>query len=66
LAILPAAQGQGVGAQLLSDMVMRFTRRGFRSFTVNTQETNERSQRLYQRFGFVRNGYDLPVWFIHL
>jgi hypothetical protein len=32
------------------------------STTVNTQESNVRSQHLYTRFGFARNGYDLPVW----
>jgi RimJ/RimL family protein N-acetyltransferase len=37
-----------------------------RSLTVNTQASNHRSQRLYLRYGFERNGYDLGVWQAHL
>jgi ribosomal protein S18 acetylase RimI-like enzyme len=62
LAVHPDAQRHGVGAALLHDMLSRITRRGLRSTTVNTQASNVRSQHLYQRFGFERNGYDLPVW----
>jgi ribosomal protein S18 acetylase RimI-like enzyme len=62
LAVHPSAQGGGVGAALLHDLIQRFMRRGVGSITVNTQASNTRSQRLYQRFGFERNGYDLPVW----
>ncbi len=62
LAVLPEMQGSGVGGALLDDLIRRFLKRGVRSVTVNTQSTNLRSQRLYQRYGFERNGYDLPVW----
>jgi [ribosomal protein S18]-alanine N-acetyltransferase len=62
LAVQPFAQGNGIGAALLHDLIQRFMRRGVGSITVNTQASNTRSQRLYQRFGFERNGYDLPVW----
>lgn len=62
LAVSPSAQGHGVGATLLHDLLKRFTQRGIGSVTVNTQASNLRSQRLYRRFGFERNGYDLPVW----
>lgn len=66
LAVLPQTQGQGVGGALLRDMVMWFQQRRVLSITVNTQESNIRSQRLYERYGFQRNGYDLPVWMLEL
>ncbi len=62
LAVIPGQQGKGVGAALLDDLIRRFLRRGVQVFTVNTQVSNQRSQRLYERYGFQRNGYDLPVW----
>lgn len=66
LAVLPEAQGQGIGAALLADTLRRFFRRGVYSMTVNTQASNHRSQRLYRVFGFERNGNDLPVWTLRL
>ncbi|MDX2161371.1 MAG: GNAT family N-acetyltransferase [bacterium] len=62
LAVLPSAQAHGVGAALVGDVLRRFQRRGVTAMTVNTQLSNVRSQRLYTRLGFVRTGYDLPVW----
>ncbi len=66
LAVLPTAQRMGIGRSLVADTLRRFARRGVTSMTVNTQASNTRSQRLYADFGFVRNGYDLPVWMIDL
>lgn len=66
LAVDPECQGQGVGRVLLADVLARFFRRRVYTMTVNTQESNLRSRRLYTRFGFQRNGYDLPVWTIRL
>jgi [ribosomal protein S18]-alanine N-acetyltransferase len=62
LAVLPVIQGHGVGSLLLDDVLHRFLRRGIHQMTVNTQASNHRSQRLYTRYGFRPNGYDLPVW----
>ena len=62
LAVLPDYQGQGIGKLLLDDLIRRFMKRGVISLTVNTQASNYHSQRLYERYGFKRNGYDLPVW----
>ncbi|MFN8530995.1 MAG: GNAT family N-acetyltransferase [Anaerolineae bacterium] len=62
LAVVPTLQARGIGAALVGDVLRRFSRRGVNSMTVNTQLSNERSQRLYQRLGFARNGYDLAVW----
>jgi ribosomal protein S18 acetylase RimI-like enzyme len=66
LAVSPDMQGFGIGAALLDDMIRRFLRRRVRTVTVNTQESNVRSQRLYEQYGFRRNGYDLPVYTINL
>ncbi len=62
LAVLPDTQGKGIGSILLDKMIRYFLDRRVHSVTVNTQSTNVRSQRLYERYGFRRNGYDLPVW----
>lgn len=64
LAVHPRYQGQGIGAIIVHNLLERFLRRGIRTVTVNTQSGNLRSQRLYARFGFTRNSYDLPVWSI--
>lgn len=62
LAVHPSAQGKRVGGQLLYHLLSKFNLRGVRSVTVNTQMSNEISQRLYRRYGFLRNGFDLGVW----
>ena len=62
LAVHPSAQGQGIGGTLLGDLLARYTRRGIQMMTVNTQASNYQSRRLYQRFGFEPNGYNLPYW----
>jgi [ribosomal protein S18]-alanine N-acetyltransferase len=62
LAVLPHMQGRGIGGVLLGDTLARFFRRGVYSMTLNTQASNLQSQRLYRRFGFRPNGYDLPYW----
>jgi ribosomal-protein-alanine N-acetyltransferase len=66
LAVLPDMQGKGVGSALLSDVLRYFARRGVFAMTVNTQSGNQVSQRLYMRFGFHHNGYNLPVWMADL
>lgn len=66
LAVHPGAQGQGVGGALMRDLLERYNRRGIQMMTVNTQASNVQSQRLYQRFGFVLNGFNLPYWFTRL
>lgn len=66
LAVHPTAQGRGVGSALLRDLLERYTRRGIPMMTVNTQESNLQSRRLYQRYGFELNGYNLPYWAIRL
>lgn len=62
LGVHPKMQGQQVGAVLLDNLLQRFGARGVDSMTVNTQESNIISQRLYYRYGFLRNGFDIPIW----
>jgi len=66
LGVAPMYQKRGIGGWLVHDMLRFFHERDVYSVTVNTQGTNVKSQRLYERFGFARNGYDLPVWTIRL
>jgi ribosomal-protein-alanine N-acetyltransferase len=66
LAVAPDMQGKGIGSTLLSDVLRVFARRGVFSMTVNTQSSNEGSQRLYLRYGFRHNGYNLPVWMANM
>jgi ribosomal-protein-alanine N-acetyltransferase len=62
LAVHPDSQGKRVGQLLLNNLLSRFIKRGVKGMTVNTQQHNIRSQRLYERYGFIRNGFDLAVW----
>lgn len=62
LAVIPSQQGHGVAHALLEDLLRRLFAHGIYHLSVNTQFSNKRSQALYERFGFRRNGYDLPVW----
>lgn len=66
LGVRSGVQGKGIGASLLHDLIVNLERRGVRGISVNTQMSNTRSQRLYERFGFRRNGFDLPVWVTEL
>jgi ribosomal-protein-alanine N-acetyltransferase len=62
LAVTPDVQGQGLGELLLGSMIRHFEQRDMTTLTVNTQEDNTRSQRLYKRFGFDYVGFKVPVW----
>jgi ribosomal protein S18 acetylase RimI-like enzyme len=62
LATLPEVHGNGVGGLLLGEMIGQYLRRGLMSITVNTQRTNEPSQRLYHRYGFELTGQSMTAW----
>ncbi len=62
LAVLPEAQGSGVGGALLSELLGSFIERGVLAASVNTQASNSRSRRLYERYGFVHSGMAIPCW----
>jgi ribosomal-protein-alanine N-acetyltransferase len=61
LAVHPAYQGQGIGAQLLHTAIAAAQANGVDMITLNTQETNTRSQSLYKRFGFAYTKQRMPV-----
>jgi ribosomal-protein-alanine N-acetyltransferase len=64
LAVHPDYQGRGIGAQLLHRAITDCLSLGADWMTLNTQETNQRSQTLYERFGFVNTRQRIPVlWF---
>lgn len=66
LAVHPAHQKQGIGAQLLADLVSHWRAQGVNAITVNTQTYNEASLRLYRRFDFAPIGQPVTVWRLDL
>ena len=62
LAIHPAHRRKGIASALLHHLMDDFWQRGVTDLSVNTQMSNLPSQRLYERYGFFRNGYDLELW----
>jgi len=62
LAVVPEAQGRGVGYALVADMMKQAIQRGLQRFTVNTQNDNVGSLSLYKRFGFRETGESYPVY----
>jgi ribosomal-protein-alanine N-acetyltransferase len=56
LAVDPAFQGSGYGAELLSRALSEMAARGASTMGLSTQQDNTRSQSLYERFGFRRGG----------
>ncbi len=65
LAILPEFQGQGIGKSLVQDMMLYFQNRRVWQITVNTQNTNQNSLKLYQKAGFRLTGEKYPVYIHH-
>ncbi|MBE7468769.1 MAG: GNAT family N-acetyltransferase [Anaerolineales bacterium] len=61
LAVHPAYQGRGIGAQLLHTAITDALASGANMITLNTQENNYRSRALYERFGFVFSQQRMPV-----
>ncbi|HIE37808.1 MAG TPA: GNAT family N-acetyltransferase [Anaerolineales bacterium] len=62
LAVDPRAQGQGIGGFLLAGAISRLWERGVERVTLNTQEENLASRRLYTRFGFHPVGRRVVAW----
>lgn len=62
LAVRPEAQGKGVGAALVIDLLERGGRRGFTRLSVNTQSDNTASMHLYRKLGFRQTGEHYPVY----
>ncbi len=61
LAVLPGWQGRGLGAALTADVLAHYQQRGTPRVTVNTQDSNRASLRVYQRLGFELTGETFPV-----
>ena len=66
LAVHPAAQGQGLGRQLLTDALRSCRRSGAVSVSLNTNAGNPASQRLYSQHGFRLLGKRTPVMTLRL
>jgi len=62
LAVRREAQRHGVGEALLSDLMQQMRRQGAWRVTVNTQDDNIASLKLYERMGFARTGEAYPVF----
>lgn len=62
LAVRPDKQRQGLGSRLVTDLLRRASERGVGRLTVNTQDDNLASLRLYQRLGFRLSGEQYPVY----
>jgi ribosomal protein S18 acetylase RimI-like enzyme len=61
LAVLPDQQGKGVGTALVLDLLNRVKQPLIHEVTVNTQQDNPNSIRLYQKLGFVLTGESFPI-----
>jgi ribosomal-protein-alanine N-acetyltransferase len=64
IAVVPAAQGRGIGARLLRALLGEAARRGCTSVMLEVRADNAAAVALYERFGFerisVRRGYYQP------
>jgi ribosomal protein S18 acetylase RimI-like enzyme len=62
LAVDPVLQQRGIGYALVEDLLARFKARGAMRVTVNTQEDNLASRRLYEKTNFHPTGEKYPVY----
>ncbi len=63
IAVAPEAQGRGFGREALAAAIDLLTAHGARRVALSTQRANDRSQRLYERFGFRRSpGHDYRLY----
>ena len=62
LAVRESRQGEGIGAALLAAALGELRQHGVRRVSLSTQETNRRSQALYERFGFVQSKWRYDVY----
>lgn len=61
LGVRPEAQGRGVGSTLVHELIHRLGLLPLGRLSVNTQEDNNVSMRLYRRLGFMLTGETYPV-----
>ena len=62
LAVHPAHQRKRIASALMHQLLVDFNSRNLTELSVNTQLSNRISQRLYERYGFFRNGHDIELW----
>lgn len=61
LAVLPAAQGQGIGRAMLNHALDYCHAHAAARVLINTQQSNQASLSLYEGFGFRRTGPRVPL-----
>ncbi|VAW32550.1 hypothetical protein MNBD_CHLOROFLEXI01-3702 [hydrothermal vent metagenome] len=66
ITIDPEKQGLGIGSALLRYAIEGYHRRGLYTVSLNTQDDNLSSKKLYQRFGFKMAQRPLPVWMLDI
>lgn len=62
LAVHESLQGRGIGAALLVEALQRMGRSGVHQVALTTQQDNDRSQRLYERYGFRRGKWVYEIY----
>jgi [ribosomal protein S18]-alanine N-acetyltransferase len=62
LAVRPDEQMKGIGYSLVYDLLDQFNRRGISRVTVNTQQDNIASLKLYKKANFLATGEIFPVY----
>ena len=64
MAVAAGRWGQGIGSELLTELLTEASRRGCAEVFLEVRIDNERAQRLYRQFGFaevgIRRGYYQP------
>jgi ribosomal protein S18 acetylase RimI-like enzyme len=66
LAVHPEFQRRGIGSMLLAAAIEALWSQGATIISLNTQQNNEVSRRLYSRFGFKPTGETAPVLWLTL
>ena len=61
LAVLPSRQREGLGTLLVNDAAQSVQETGLGQLSVNTQENNHSSRKLYEKMGFMQTGKEFPV-----
>ena len=61
LAVLPSRQREGLGTLLVNDAAQSVQETGLGQLSVNTQENNHSSRKLYEKLGFMQTGKEFPV-----
>ncbi|MFQ5922451.1 MAG: GNAT family N-acetyltransferase [Anaerolineales bacterium] len=66
LAVRPSCQREGLGTALVNDAIESVREIGLGQLSVNTQENNTPSRKLYEKLGFRTTGKEFPVFEVQL